>query len=502
MTMRRRFALAALSGLLVFAAFPGVGAWPIAFVAWVPLLLALEDAPWRRAALLGLVAGLCATLPAFRFLYPTLRAESGLGPVACALVVLAVAAYHALRGAVIGAVSRSGGDGPGPPALLFVAGLALSEIAIPSLFPWYFGASVHAVPLFLQPAEIGGPVAVSVVLSLSSVGIAETISSWRPDRQTKPRVIVPALAVPIVLALWGSLRISQIDARVREAPRITVGVVQPNLGRAAETEVVRRHREATEELASKGAELVVWAEGALPWTLPVPLVEDAFGTFRAPPVGILTGGLVQGQDAPPGDAGAARRVTNSALLFDGGKWVGRYDKHRLLPFSESLPFESALPWLRSLSPRSGSFAAGTSEKPLVFRGHGIATFICYEDLFPGHVRALASGGDVEMLANLTNDSWFLGSDEPRMHLALARLRAVEQRKFFVRATLTGVSAIVDPVGRELGIIPEGQSGTLLAEARWMRGRTIYGLLGDAPWWLFSLGSIALVLLRRSPRRAA
>ncbi len=530
MTTRARFALAALSGVLVFAAFPGVGAWPIAFVAWVPLLLALEGVPVRRAALLGFVSGLTATLPAFRFLFGTLRDQSGLGPVSCALIVLLVAAYHGLRGALIGAVSRSIPSKAGPPSLLFVAGLALSEIAIPSLFPWYFGASVHDVPLLLQPAELLGPVAVSVVLACSSVGVAETISSAIPDRQTKPRVIVPSLAIPIIAALWGSLRISQIDARAKLSPPLTAGVVQTNLPRSEETESERRLRDATKSLVSKGATLVVWPEGALPWTVPHPLVEPTFGLLGVPPTTVITGALVQGMGAPPrlenglktspaaapGADGslidsatsgspvalpdAARRVTNSALLFDNNHWIGRYDKHRLLPFSEQLPFEESLPWLRALSPRSGRFAAGTDVAPMRLGDHTIATFICYEDLFPGHVRAL-SGPDVDLLVNVTNDSWF-GADEPRMHLALARLRAVEQRKYMLRSTVTGVSAIVDPVGRTVALIPEDREDTIAADIHWMRGVTLYQRVGDVPWWLFVVASLSVSAWRKRSRVAA
>lgn len=497
-----RFGLAALSGLLAFAAFPGVGAWPLAFVAWVPLLLALQGVPARRAAALGLVAGFFAALPGLRFLYPVLRAQSGFGPVACAAVVLIVSAYHALRGLVIGVVSRAWSQDAAPPSLSFAAGLAASEIAVPSLFPWYFGASVHDVPLLLQPAELFGPVAVSVVLALSSVAVAETIAALREGRRTRPRVMILTLGIPIAAAFWSSLRLPAIDAAVRGSPSIAAGVVQPNLATGAEIETVERHRDATRELVQDGAGLVVWAEGALPWTVPAPLASDTHAMLRLPDVPLLAGALVQGaRDPASADPaavapGASAQLTNSALLFDGGRLVGRYDKHRLLPFSEALPFEGLLPWLRDLSPRSGRFTAGSGYAPLRLGEHAIAVFICYEDLFPGHVRALARGGDVELLVNLTNDSWFEGTDEPRVHLALAQLRAVEQRRYLVRATLTGKSAIIDPAGRVLGAVPEGRPGTLLAEVHWLRGNTLYNLVGDTPWWLFVAAVLALAYRRR------
>ena len=103
---------------------------------------------------------------------------------------------------------------------------------------------------------------------------------------------------------------------------------------------------------------------------------------------------------------------------------------------------------------------------------------------------------MELLVNLTNDSWFAGTDELRVHLALAKLRAVEQRKYLVRATLTGKSAIVDPAGRLLGAVPEDRAGTLLAEVRWMRGSTLYNRVGDAPWWIFVAGVLVASFRRR------
>jgi apolipoprotein N-acyltransferase len=228
-------------------------------------------------------------------------------------------------------------------------------------------------------------------------------------------------------------------------------------------------------------------------------VEDAFAMIRAPAVPILTGALVQGQsaqEAPGAPPAAAARVSNSALLFDAGRLVGRYDKHHLLPFSESLPLEGVFPSLRALSPHSGNFAPGSGLAPLALRGHPMAVFICYEDLFPHHVRALTTGRHAELLVNVTNDSWFAGTDEPWVHMALARLRAVEQRKYLVRATLSGKSVVFDPVGREIGTLPEDQEGSFLAEARWLPGSTVYDRIGDVPWWLFVAGTLAYALWRR------
>ncbi|MBK8257444.1 MAG: apolipoprotein N-acyltransferase [Polyangiaceae bacterium] len=490
--MAFRLGLAALSGLLTYFAFPSVGAWPLAFVAWAPLLLALRGETPKRAAAIGLFAGLFATLPAFQFLYPVLRNESGLGAFWVALIVLLVALYHALRGLFVGVSAQFLAKGTHVSTVGFVAGLVASELLIPSLFPWYFANCVHSVPLFVQPAELVGPTGVSAILGLSSIALAETIAAWSEHRRARPWVMVVSLGVPICAAFWSSIRIPQIDALAASSPSSKAAIVQPNLARGGEVEILSVHREATEDLRTQGADFVVWAEGALPWVVPASLAEPTFEMLRLPDVPLLTGAIVQND--PQNEKRG--RVANSALFFDQKKLVGRYDKHHLLPFSETLPFEKELPWLRTLSPHSGDFEPGVHVSPTHFRDHTVAVFICYEDLFPSHVRKLNQNGDVDLLINLTNDSWFMGTFEPTVHLALAKMRAVEQRKYLVRATLTGQSAVIDPVGRVVGTIADNERGTLARDIRWMRETTLYARWGDLPAYLFVVLSAAYLVAKR------
>jgi apolipoprotein N-acyltransferase len=122
--------------------------------------------------------------------------------------------------------------------------------------------------------------------------------------------------------------------------------------------------------------------------------------------------------------------------------------------------------------------------------------ICYEDILTSFTNRLVRKGNPELLVNITNDAWFGDTSEPWEHLALAKFRAIEHRRFLIRSTNTGVSAIVDAAGRTVV-----QSGTFKAErgmakVRLMRSTTLYELLGDGPWWLVSLASVALAFRRR------
>jgi hypothetical protein len=188
---------------------------------------------------------------------------------------------------------------------------------------------------------------------------------------------------------------------------------------------------------------------------------------------------------------------NSALLTDAkGAVIGRFDKQLLLAFGEYLPFGETFPILYEWSPHTGHFQAGSSFKPLTLGNHQIATIICYEDVLPSFVNRVMREGDPELLANLTNDAWFGDSTQPWIHLALAKLRAVEHRKFFVRSTNSGVSAFVDPAGRVISNTKTFEETSQRATLRWLKGKTLYTFWGDGPWWLASAVSVAFAFRRR------
>jgi apolipoprotein N-acyltransferase len=191
---------------------------------------------------------------------------------------------------------------------------------------------------------------------------------------------------------------------------------------------------------------------------------------------------------------------NSALLTDkAGAVVGRFDKQLLLAFGEYLPLGETFPILYEWSPNSGHFQAGSSFKPLNLGQHQIGVVICYEDVLPSFVNRVMSEGEPELLANLTNDAWFGDSTQPWIHLALAKLRAVEQRKFFVRSTNSGVSAFIDPAGRVISHTETFQEQAQRATLRWLKGKTLYTFWGDAPWWLLSIVSVAFAFrFRKAP----
>lgn len=124
-----------------------------------------------------------------------------------------------------------------------------------------------------------------------------------------------------------------------------------------------------------------------------------------------------------------------------------------------------------------------------FEDKRITVLICYEDILPRFVASAVRHHQPHLLVNLTNDGWFGTSWEPEIHLALAKFRAVEHRRYLARATNTGQTALIDPVGRVAARAPAFVEASLVAEARWMHGWTLYEIWGDIPWYFVALASI-------------
>jgi apolipoprotein N-acyltransferase len=390
-----------------------------------------------------------------------------------------------------------------PPGLAFSLAFAASELVYPLLFPWYYGATVHQVPALAQVAELGGPIAVALTLVAANLGLAEPIIAWRNKQPVSLRKSSIYAAIVLISALYGALRIPQVDAKTRAAPHGRVGLVQANMSlegkRLDQREGLRRHVRLTRELEQQGPlDLVVWSETSVMGAVDEQNASTQFGRRFAAQLGapaIFGGVLVR-------EVSDERQYVlfNSALLTDkAGQLVGRYDKQFLLAFGEYLPFGDTFPTLYRWSPNSGKFTPGTTLDPLRLDGRDIATFICYEDINPGFVNSIVKRGSPQLLANLTNDAWFGDTTEPWIHLALSQFRAIEHRRFFVRSTNSGISAFVDPVGRITQHTEPFKAQALVENIAWLQATTPYELWGDVPWWAASLAIVAMGFISRRKR---
>lgn len=497
------YPLALLSGLLYFAAFPGIDLWPLAFVALTPLIVAMRNQPTRRAMGLGWLAGFTMTMTGFYWLIGMLKTFSGFGTALCLVFMSILCAYQGGRIGFMGWLYGRATNRGWPAGPVFCLAFAASELVFPLLFPWYYAATVHQVPALLQLAELGGPILVGLMLIAPNWALAELLFAKLDQRKPRLRLVAALAALPVVAVAYGALRISQVDAAVAAAPKAKVGVVQANMSllakRRDKEEGLRRHLRLSQELIREEGplDLVVWPETAVVRAMDERNASNYYERVVLPRIGapaVFGAVLVRQVDD-------VRRYVlfNSALVSDpatGRKVEGRFDKHYLLAFGEYLPFGDTFPKLYELSPHSGRFTPGTEAKPVPFGEHQLAVFICYEDIIPSFVNSIMKNGDAQLLVNITNDAWFGDTTEPWIHLALSKLRAIEQRRFFVRSTNSGVSAIVDPVGRVVAHTETFKQQTIAAPIAWLHGGTVFRALGELPWWLATLVCVGFAFVRR------
>jgi len=373
----------------------------------------------------------------------------------------------------------------------------VSELVYPLLFPWYYAATVHNAPVLLQSADLGGPYLVGLMLVAANLAVAELVVARLERRAPNLRVLIAGVAAPALALVYGYVRLRSVDATASNATPVKIGIVQGNQPLVGRSNAMRVHLLRTHELRDKGAELVIWSEGAAGQAFWESANNKDLERRLTQRLGVsaITGVLMARPDKP------RARMFNTAILSDvGGTVLGRYDKQYLLAFGEYLPFGETFPVMYQWSPHSSRFSEGTTIEPMVWQGHKISALICYEDILPSFVNKVVRHADPELLVNLTNDAWFGDSTEPWIHLALAKLRAVEHRRYLIRATNSGVSAIVDPVGRVILHGGTYKEEALLGEARFMRATTGYGLWGDAPWYAAALAMGWMAFRKRQKQK--
>jgi apolipoprotein N-acyltransferase len=195
-------------------------------------------------------------------------------------------------------------------------------------------------------------------------------------------------------------------------------------------------------------------------------------------------------------------VFNSAAwVSPTGEWTARYDKIHLVPFGEFLPFPTLFSFAGGLTREVGEFQRGASRRPLEGANQHPGVFICYESIFPDEVRQFADQG-AEVFVNISNDGWYGDSGAYAQHLNQTRMRAIENNRWLLSATDTGVTASIDPLGRVVARIPRKERTALVAPYALTSDTTFYTRHGD--WFAYACAiiSIGALLTRFLSRKKA
>ncbi len=532
------WAAAGLSAGLLELPFPLAGPLPpwrtiFAWFALVPLLSAIlsvtkadRPRPLRHAFLPAYVCGVLWYMGNCYWIYDTMLIHGGLSPLISVLLLvgysLVLGLYFGLFGLGVALVRRAT-DSPRlalAVAPLLWAALELAAARITSV-PWdQLGYSQVDNTLVNQLAPWTGVYGISFLLVAVNALIAGGLTL---DRCSGRRWWGIAGAVGLMVGMAGILILPP-----HPAATATAVLVQPNLDVTADNSWAgaewNRHiaefgRLAGEQCKSyiagmpqTGApngeivcppypthpDLVVWPEAPAPFFEDDPQFRSALTTIAHSTQAPLVVGNV-GMDFSTEER--AWHTYNSALIVDkNGVRIGRYDKIHLVPFGEYIPFKNLLFFAHKLTGRVSEFSRGTDRKAFQAGGtpagtHRYGVFICYEAVFADEVRELAKSG-AEVLVNISDDGWYGDTSAPWQHLNMARMRAVENRRWILRDTNTGITAAIDPYGRVRQSIPRHQVDALPAGYAFRNDVTFYSDHGDVFAWgcaILSLGLIAWCL---------
>ncbi len=492
------------AGLMILPTFEPI-LWPLAWVALVPVFFALRNLSVKRAFLLGWWMEAFATWIGFYWFIGTMV---NFGHIAVPLSFVLFAIIGLGNGIRLGLYTwwlRWVAAHTGPtwyrlliPPCTFV----MLDYLYPRVFPWALGITQWGFTPLTQIADVTGVHGITFLLVTFSVLVTAFIPHANAPSPVSRWCMSLAGLLFIGAALgYGFWRMPQIRTAMRAAEPFHVAIVQPNIGfdekgdRAKRDAQFVRQVDLSRETLVDQPDLIIWPETMYPYAVPsveqslvLPIFQDA------PNLHWLIGAHVynrQGNDF---------QHFNAALLVDSAtRIIDRYAKQRLLAFGERIPMEAYFPFLRNISPTIGNLTPGTGGVVTLPNGTRIGPLICYEDILPEMGRQAVQQG-AALLVNLTNNAWFGPTYAPYQHRQLAAFRAIENRVYLVRATNTGLTSIIDPLGHEHAALPTDQPSTRVHAIQPLRMPTIYTRYGD--WFAQLCSAVALLLplwYRRSNR---
>lgn len=486
-----------LSSILQVVIFPVAGPLPygravLAWVALTPLLVVLlrdQSLRVRDGAFLAYSCGCLWYLGTCYWVYSTMHLYGHLNIVVSAfamvLFCLYLGLYHALFGALLVWIRVLGGGAKGIALLaapfLWVA-VELARARVTS-FPWdLLGYAAIDNHVLTRLAPWGGVYLLSFVLLCGNALLA---SWWLLPDPKRVRLLAGAGALlAIVISTAGAVHATAMPQQ--QAPYTAV-LLQPNLNvgqdDAASQQINPLADAMRQTLTDTKRQVTLWPESPAPYRTDDPNLKEQWMLLAARTQAPLIAGAV-GVDADPHGS----LFYNSAVFIDPvDGYTGRYNKIHLVPFGEFLPFAPLFSFAGGLTQEVGLFERGTSRAPFYSGGNAYGVFLCYESIFGDEVRQFVLRG-ASVLVNLSDDGWYGDSSAPFQHLNMARMRAIENHRWLLRDTNTGITAAIDPYGRVLQAIPRHQDQADVVQFNFSKVATLYTRWGD--WFAFLCCGVA------------
>ncbi len=502
---KRAWLLVFLSAGLQILIFPLPNLYGLCWFAVAPLLVALLRArqpdtlqlrtgsqllPARpgQAFFLAYLCGICWYAGTCSWIYPTMRQYGGLHRPAAAgillLFCLYLAIYHGVFGLLISLLAKAD---PVSRSALVVSPFAWVAVELARSritgFPWNLlgTCQVDNIPL-ARIATVTGVYGLSLEIMLVNAAWAAVFLVRREKR-------TPLLLASLTATL--ALQAGRLVPAPQERADELATLVQANVPVLPGEDWTREYFALTlKELSGFAANqepgsnptfrLIVWPESPAPFYTSDPVFRAAVSDLaRRQGAWVLVGAIGTHESREPRQP---QEIYNSAqLVSPSGEWAARYDKVHLVPFGEYVPFERLFSFAGGLTKEVGDFSPGGARIPLQADGVKLGVFICYESIFPDEIRQFAAQG-AEVLVNLSNDGWYGDSGAYAQHLKQARVRAVENARWLLRDTNTGVTASIDPYGRVVASLPRKVRGALAAPYALSSRTTFYTRHGD--WFAY------------------
>ena len=516
-----------LSSLLQILIFPLPGLYIFSWVAFAPLIVALlrtraageleidgavklQPAKPAQAFLLAYVSGILWYAGTCYWIYDTMHQYGGLSApfalLALFLFCLYLALYHGFFGLLLSLTTGPGRDNRlallSAPFLWVAVELARTSV---TGFPWNLLGTAQVDNVSLSRITTWtGVYGVSFEIMLVNVALAAAFLVPRKKRST---LLIASVAAAAVLQA-GVLVAAPALSTDRSALLVQENLaVDANWTRAAFERTLREVSDLSlksevSARSSRGAadskpgtlDLIVWPESPAPFFTSDPLFREPMSQLARTANAWVVTGAIGNSPATPGRANPSPVFNSAALISPSGEWTARYDKVHLVPFGEYLPFPQLFAFAGGLTKEVGEFTPGESRAPLNAGGTQMGIFICYESVFPGEVREFADQG-AQVFVNLSNDGWYGDSGAYAQHLNQTRMRAIENDRWILSATNTGVTASIDPYGRTVVRLPRKERAALVAPYALTSVTTFYTRHGDWFAWLCAIISAGAIITR-------
>jgi apolipoprotein N-acyltransferase len=494
-----RVLLALVSGVTLAFAYPSFNIPLLGWIAPAILIVAVLGERPSVAIFLGWLQGAVYFGLSLPWFYTVMRQYGPLPAIQAggvfALVIVIMSVYHAAFAAVIAWLGKFSTRRACITAPFLWAAMEFATMHMPAIgFPWNLLGYVATGNLaFVQLTAITGIFGLSLLVASFNALAAWVVMQMSMRKQSGIVMWVAASGVLILAAIVGPRYVPQARAdHVAHLVQTNFPVSNgyPSNWMQAHAAEMGQLEQISIEAAQKVPGVVVWPEVPAPFSLQdVNFQSRALRIARGAAGGFLVGVI----DWKPQPGGGIAPNNSAVLLGANGAVDFIYDKIHLVPFSEYVPWRKWLFFARDLTGLIGDFQHGSEYKVGRISGEPFSVYICYEAIFPNEVRRFTLAG-AQLFVNISDDGWFGGSGAPEQHLAMARVRAVENRRWMLRDTNDGITVSVDPYGRIVARLPANTRGELDAPYAFRADLTPYARWGDWLPWLCVLSVLVLVLM--------